>query len=1457
MTSHRERATEVRQSLRTKFCIWRAARVLLLASLMFSSMTSSAATYVYDSSGKLVAVSDDVGASARYIYDSIGNLLTVDRFAAGQLAIFTFSPGRGAPGTTVKIKGQGFSAAATQNAVKFNGVVATTVAATVNEITATVPTGATTGPISVAVGTAVAASPVNFVVDAAAAVPTITSVAPTLVAVGEQVAISGKQFLPVVGQTSTLLNGRAVATSILSNTQIVFPVPAKVGSGKVTIITSYGSATSSQDVVVAPTEVETANIESAKRLTLNAAAQTFAVNTTGKAVAVLYDATVGDFPSLQFSGLGTLTVEYVAYSPTNVSIASGSVSAGSPTIHLPRVSVGGTYLLLVRPSSAPSSWKLGVEKAPLLAVNDSVLSQALSATAQSKRIMFTATAGQNLGLALSDLVTPNTTSYASLTVYKSDGSTTASQFCYAYNTGCQTNLVNLEAGTYSVVITPPYDGDRTMSFKSTLSTDVTGTLAADKVQTLTLGRRGQNGRLSFAGTAGQTVALQVAAQSTVPADRLTYYTVYKPDGAVLNSAYAGSNEISATTLNLPNLPVTGTYTVFVDPYYGETLSTQLTLATGVTGGPVINGASGSFVTRIPQQNVYLTFTATAGQNLGLALSDLVTPNATSYASLTVYKSDGSTTASQFCYAYNTGCQTNLVNLEAGTYSVVITPPYDGDRTMSFKSTLSTDVTGTLAADKVQTLTLGRRGQNGRLSFAGTAGQTVALQVAAQSTVPADRLTYYTVYKPDGAVLNSAYAGSNEISATTLNLPNLPVTGTYTVFVDPYYGETLSTQLTLATGVTGGPVINGASGSFVTRVPQQNVYLTFTVTAGQNLGLALSDLVTPNATSYASLTVYKSDGSTTASQFCYAYNTGCQTNLVNLEAGTYSVVITPPYDGDRTMSFKSTLSTDVTGTLAADKVQTLTLGRRGQNGRLSFAGTAGQTVALQVAAQSTVPADRLTYYTVYKPDGAVLNSAYAGSNGISATTLNLPNLPVTGTYTVFVDPYYGETLSTQLTLATGVTGGPVINGASGSFVTRIPQQNVYLTFTATAGQDLGLALSDLVTPNTTSYASLTVYKSDGSTTASQFCYAYNTGCQTNLVNLEAGTYSVVITPPYDGDRTMSFKSSLSTDVTGTLAADKVQTLTLGRRGQNGRLSFAGTAGQTVALQVAAQSTVPADRLTYYTVYKPDGAVLNSAYAGSNGISATTLNLPNLPMTGTYTVFVDPYYGETLSTQLTLATGVTGGPVINGASGSFVTRIPQQNVYLTFTATAGQNLGLALSDLVTPNATSYASLTVYKSDGSTTASQFCYAYNTGCQTNLVNLEAGTYSVVITPPYDGDRTMSFKSSLSTDVTGTLAADKVQTLTLGRRGQNGRLSFAGTAGQTVALQVAAQSTVPADRLTYYTVYKPDGAVLNSAYAGSNGISATTLNLPNLPMTGTYTVFVDPYYGETLSTQLTITSSK
>ncbi|WP_031340399.1 IPT/TIG domain-containing protein, partial [Xanthomonas maliensis] len=140
----------------------------------------------YDASGRLVAVRNDAGASARYSYDSMGNLIAVDRVAADQLAIFTFAPGRGAPGTTVKITGQGFNDAATQDEVKFNGVTATVVSAGFNELIATVPSGATTGAITVTVGSATARSATDFIVDTAALAPTIASVAPLIVAVGDQ-----------------------------------------------------------------------------------------------------------------------------------------------------------------------------------------------------------------------------------------------------------------------------------------------------------------------------------------------------------------------------------------------------------------------------------------------------------------------------------------------------------------------------------------------------------------------------------------------------------------------------------------------------------------------------------------------------------------------------------------------------------------------------------------------------------------------------------------------------------------------------------------------------------------------------------------------------------------------------------------------------------------------------------------------------------------------------------------------------------------------------------------------------------------------------------------------------------------------------------------------------------------------------------------------------------------------
>ena len=131
--------------------------------------------YVYDALGRLVAVADRDGNAAIYVYDAVGNILAIQRVDAanlpGQVAITFVSPGKGKPGTVVSILGKGFGAGPGQNAVSFNGTAAAVSSAVSNRIIATVPPGATTGPITVTapLGSAVSPQPFRVVGDLAVA----------------------------------------------------------------------------------------------------------------------------------------------------------------------------------------------------------------------------------------------------------------------------------------------------------------------------------------------------------------------------------------------------------------------------------------------------------------------------------------------------------------------------------------------------------------------------------------------------------------------------------------------------------------------------------------------------------------------------------------------------------------------------------------------------------------------------------------------------------------------------------------------------------------------------------------------------------------------------------------------------------------------------------------------------------------------------------------------------------------------------------------------------------------------------------------------------------------------------------------------------------------------------------------------------------------------------------------
>jgi YD repeat-containing protein len=150
----------------------RVLQVVLTLSLCVASLVGAASAqqpaiqYAYDELGQLVAVVDQDGNAAIYVYDAVGNILSIQRVDAaslpGRVAITAVVPGKGKIGTLVSILGKGFGASGGQNAVSFNGVVATVAQASATRITTTVPSGATSGPITVATPLGSAMSPRPF-----------------------------------------------------------------------------------------------------------------------------------------------------------------------------------------------------------------------------------------------------------------------------------------------------------------------------------------------------------------------------------------------------------------------------------------------------------------------------------------------------------------------------------------------------------------------------------------------------------------------------------------------------------------------------------------------------------------------------------------------------------------------------------------------------------------------------------------------------------------------------------------------------------------------------------------------------------------------------------------------------------------------------------------------------------------------------------------------------------------------------------------------------------------------------------------------------------------------------------------------------------------------------------------------------------------------------------------------
>jgi peptide/nickel transport system substrate-binding protein len=163
----------------------------------------------------------------------------------GGPTITSFSPTSGPVGTTVTINGTGFTGA---SSVKFNGTAATTwVIYSSTRIYAKVPTGATTGPISVTNPAGTGQSAASFTVTGGGGAPKISSFSPTSGPVGTIVSVYGSGF---TGTTAVKFNGTSAQFLVSSSTKLYAKVPAGATTGKISVTAPGGTGTSAANFSV-------------------------------------------------------------------------------------------------------------------------------------------------------------------------------------------------------------------------------------------------------------------------------------------------------------------------------------------------------------------------------------------------------------------------------------------------------------------------------------------------------------------------------------------------------------------------------------------------------------------------------------------------------------------------------------------------------------------------------------------------------------------------------------------------------------------------------------------------------------------------------------------------------------------------------------------------------------------------------------------------------------------------------------------------------------------------------------------------------------------------------------------------------------------------------------------------------------------------------------------------------
>lgn len=649
-----------------------------------------------------------------------------------------------------------------------------------------------------------------------------------------------------------------------------------------------------------------------------------------------------------------------------------------------------------------------------------------------------------------------------------------------------------------------------------------------------------------------------------------------------------------------DLPLTGQYSLIVDPGPSNIGAVTVTASRAVRHDLVIGGASGTLQTTRPGQDAQWAFSAPLGTSLSLGLDTREMSKATS---VTLYGPDGKSVAT----AYANALSDALLNVDSlpqsGAYLLVADTIDSG--TGSLTVTGSTYVNAGVVEPEgaAVDLAIGRPGQIGVAHFSAVAGQRPSLGIVA--TGFDGKRVSFQISDPEGkSIANSSVGGG---ANALWDSPTLTVSGTYTVVFKPAGLAVGALRLTASLPVSAGtlsPTGNAVSATS-TRLGQ-NIEAEFEGVSGADLSLGVSD---STFSGHVTASVIAPSGKKVVSSSTVPAGTTGETISVPVlaESGTYLITL-DPYQG-LAGSLKLTLSTNVRVSLEADGPSTSTAVSR-----------LGQQVHAAFTASDTTMGFALTDNTISARANVRLYDSSGGTGQLVGTVSKADSfahyfsgLVVGAKYTVEVTPAQGATGSMVLWLSSPRQAGTLSSAAptARAEATR-PGQPLEFKVPAATGEGAAVVFS----ANTLTQASnLVVVAPGGAAELPVMLGSKATGEVDLRAPLSNGTYRILVQPAKPA--TGAVTAALVPDIeAGNLSLNgPAVPAVIALAGQNARYTFSGTKAQKPTLTIA--SSPAAWDLSVFT---PEGKwLVNQRY---NSATSTSFALPALPADGTYVLVADP-------------------------------------------------------------------------------------------------------------------------------------------------------------------------------------------------------------------------------------------